>query len=220
MDEAPILITAAEPEAAIPTLWEGPPLDLPAGAALNPDGSVTVTLAHPFDLQYRQAGDVIRSERITEAVIHRMNGADMLRVMKAKDRERAAMIAALRITPARYELWAQHMDARDESLLGEVVAEIMQAGRTGLSAQAEDHGDAVTLRLLLPANDDQGTLWEEIRFPRLTVVARRRIGEADEPLVAFVQHGTGLTPKSARALVHAMDAADVAGVMGVRGFLS
>ncbi len=220
MADEPILITAAEPEAAIPTLWEGPALDLPTGAVRNPDGSVSVALAHPFDLDYRQAGNVIRSEPVTHVTLHRMTGEDVLKITRAKDRERAAMIAALRITPARYELWSQKMDARDESMIGAVVAELMGAGQAGLPDQARDEGDTVALTLMIPATDDQGTVWSEIRFPTLTVAARRRIGEAEEPLVSFVQHGTGLTPKSAKALVHAMDAADAAAVIRVRGFLS
>ncbi len=220
MSDTPILITAAEPEPAIPTLHDGPVMDLPDGAVLNHDGSVTVTLRWPFDIQYRQGGGEVRSERVADVTLRRLTGADVLKVTKAKDATRAAMVAAIGVTPARFELWAHQMDARDETTIGLVVAELMAVGRTGLPERAEDDGGVVHLPLLFPAADDAGTVWSALRFPRLTAAHRRRMQDADERLVWAVQHATALTPKSAKALVNAMDAADAAAVIQVIGFLS
>lgn len=215
-----LLITEAAPDAVVPTLWEGPELDLPPGAVLNGDGSVTVTLRYPFDLAYRQGAETIRSERVAEVTLRRLTGADVLKITKAKDAARAAIVAAAGLTPARFELWCQKLDASDETLLGQVVTEMMGVGRSGLPEQAEDRGDAVLLRLLFPAEDDQGTAWSELRFPRMTAAQRRRMTDADESLVWAVQHATGLTPKGARALLVAMDAADAAAITRVLGFLA
>lgn len=218
--DAPDIRITAEDDGVIPTLWEGPELDLPDGAVLNGDGTVTVTLRYPFELAYRQGGDTIRSDRIGEVRLRRLSGIDVLKITKARDAARAAIIAAAGLTPARWELWSQKLDATDETRLGKAVTEMMGVGRSGLPDEAEDLGEAVLLRLLFPTADETGTVWSELRFPRLTAAQRRRMQDAEESLVWGVQHATSLSPKSARALLVGMDAADAAAITRVLGFLS
>lgn len=216
-----LIITEDTPVVSVPVLWEGPGMDeLPDGATLNADGSVTVTLAYPFTLSYRAAGSdqVAKSDLVETVTLHRLTGAHVRKMRTAKDPARAMISASARISAARLELWLKQMDAADETTLSEVVT-AMLAIAPGLPHQAEDQGDAVELRLLFPRDDEEGGSWESLRFARMTAAMRRQMQEADDPLVWVICNATGLTPRVGRPLLDSMDGADVQAIARVLGFL-
>ena len=219
--EPVILIGDAEPGAGVQLLSDAPPMDLPPGAVLNDDGSVTLTLDYPTAIILRTAGAgaVVRNEPVTQLVLRRLTGADVRKMIAAKNANTMALALSSGLGLAKLNMLQNVMDAADEAAAGIVVSELLGGMNPGLPAQAEETPEGVTLKLWWPAADEEGTVCSEILFKRLTAAQRRQAADAPNLLDWGVALSTGMTPKVAKTLVDAMDGADAMAVNQVILFL-
>ncbi len=67
---------------------------LPAHAIVNNDGSVTLPLRAPRELQIRSATRGVRSQRFDQLTFHRLNGADLRAIVAAAPASRSAVMLA------------------------------------------------------------------------------------------------------------------------------
>ena len=220
INEATIVITDT-PDDGVPVLFEGPPLDLPANAEQNPDGSVTLTLKRPFELKFRPAGSeqVARVEPYTHLLLRRLTGADVRKMIAAKNAADMALALSSGLGPAKLNMMRPKLDAADEGAAGEIVSELLGGMKPGLPAHAEEADDAVVLPLFKPAIDGQGMVWDRLTLKRLTAQERRQAADADNLLDWAVARATALSPKLAKGVVDDMDGADAMGVNQVILFL-
>ena len=142
-----IIIADTLPE-ELPTLYEGPAMNLPPGAELKGDGSVTLTLAYPKTLRFRK-GDAEETLPIDTLTFRRMNGAQARKIVNAKDKGVVGFSAATGVTPARANLIINALDAADGMDAAEVVNELLGGAGVGLPDNAVSTPDGVTLSLLL-----------------------------------------------------------------------
>ena len=214
-----VLVIDGTLPAQIPTLYEGPALDLPAGAVMNEDGSVILTLDYPKTLRFSSAGQV-REEPIDSLVFHRMSGSDGRRIINAKNQAVIGFAASARMTPGRSNLILNVLDAADGMAAGLVVTELLGgAANGGLPDHAVSSPDGVKLDLLFAVTGEDGTEYTDMFFPRMTVAERNKAQAATDILDFVTGQVTGLTPKLAHDLLDKMDAADVRSVYRVIGFL-
>lgn len=202
----------------IPTLYEGPAMDLPAGAVQNGDGSVTLTLAYPKTLKFK-TGDQVRQEPIETLMFHRVTGEAARKIIAAKDKSTVGFAASARMTPARANLIVNALDAADGMAAAEVVTELLGGSAGGLPENATSTPDGVTLSLLFPTCDNEGTEHTELTFPRMTVGQRNQAQAQPDILDYVAAKATGLTPKQAHELLDKMDGADLRSVNRVVLFL-
>jgi hypothetical protein len=209
------------PDISVPVLSDGPAMDLPPNATLNADGSVTIMLDYPKVLKYRQPGSdqVVREEPVDSLTLRRLTGADVRKMIGAKNPTATALALASGLGAAKLHLLAQIMDARDDSAANEVVGELLGGMKMGLPEHATETRDGVTLPLWRPTVDEEGTAHTEVLFKRLTAAQRRQAADAPNLLDWGVALATGITPKSAKFLVDAMDGADAMAVNQVILFL-
>lgn len=207
--------------AATAVLTEAPPLDLPRGAELNPDGSVTMTLDYPVTLKFRLAGSdaVTREEPVTQLVLRRLTGADVRKMIGAKNPSTMALSLSSGLGLAKLHTLQNVMDASDDAAAAEIVNELLGGFAAGLPAHADETPEGITLPLMYPAADEDGTVRTEISFKRLTAVQRRQAGEAPNLLDWGASMATDVSPKTAKTLVDAMDGADAMAVNRVVLFL-
>lgn len=108
------------------------PLDrLPPHAAKNSDGSVTLPLLYPRDLQIRKLGKV-RTEQYKSLTFHRLNGADQ-RAIAATSEEMMSIVAfarSTRINQAVMTALFDRMDGADIAAAGQVLNSFFATGRT------------------------------------------------------------------------------------------
>ena len=218
--DAPIVIGDL-PDDGIPVLFDGPPMDLPPGATLNADGSVTLALQHPFTLQFKPIGSdqVAREEPFDFLIFRRLGGADVRKMIGAKNAADMALALCTGLGPAKLSLVQKLMDAADEGAASEVVSELLGGLKAGLPPHAEDTPDGIVLPLFKPATDEQGTAFSSLTFKRLTAERRRAAADAPNLLDWGISWATGLSPKAAKSLVDDMDGADAMGVNLVILFL-
>lgn len=221
MNDGPIAIGDPGPDTSVPLLTEAPPMDLPRGATLNGDGSVTLTLDYPKALKFRTPGSefVVREEPITQLVLRRLTGADVRKMIAAKNAVQMALALSSCMGLAKLSLLVQVMDATDEAAANEVVSELLGGFGPELPARAEETPEGITLKLWQPAADEEGTVHAEIAFKRLTAAQRRQAADAPNLLDWGVSLSTGMTPKLAKTLVDSMDGADAMAVNQVILFL-
>lgn len=108
------------------------PLDrLPPHAKKNKDGSVTLPLKFPRDLQVRKNGKV-RTDRYEKLVFHRLNGADQRAIAAAKENDMGVMAFArsTRISQAVMDALFDKMDGADIAAGGQVLNSFFATGRT------------------------------------------------------------------------------------------
>jgi hypothetical protein len=217
MKSPKILIADILPE-EIPTLYEGPAMDLPSGAEQNGDGSITLTLAYPKKLKFKtgQQEEMLPIDTLT---FYRVTGDVARKIIAAKDKSLVGFAASARMTPARSNLIINALDAADGMTAAEVVNELLGGAGGGLPDNAVSTPDGVTLSLLFPTTDADGTEHTEFFFPRMTV-AQRNQAQAQPDILDFVTGKvTGLTPKQAHDLLDKMDGADFRSVNRVVLFL-
>lgn len=107
------------------------PLDrLPAHAVTNADGSVTLPLRFPRELQIKKLGK-IRTERYDELTFHRLTGADQ-RAIAATSEDTMTVVAFARSTglgQAIMNALYDRMDAADIAAGGQVLNSFLASGR-------------------------------------------------------------------------------------------
>jgi hypothetical protein len=212
-----IIIADTLPE-ELPTLYEGPAMNLPPGAELKGDGSVTLTLAYPKTLRFRK-GDAEETLPIDTLTFRRMNGAQARKIVNAKDKGVVGFSAATGVTPARANLIINALDAADGMDAAEVVNELLGGAGVGLPDNAVSTPDGVTLSLLFPVAGEDGTEHAELFFPRMTVQQRNQAQAQPDILDHVVAKVAGVSAKQARDLLDKMDGADFRSVNRVVLFL-
>ena len=221
METDTILIGDALPDTSLPILFDGVPMDLPPSATLNHDGSVTVVLDYPKTLKYRAPGSdiVAREEAFSSLTLRRLTGLDVRKMIGAKNPVEMALSIASGLGPAKLNLLKTVMDATDETAANEVVGELLGGMKQGLPDYAEDSPEGVTLPLLRPAVDEEGTVYTSLTFKRLTAAQRKIAADAASQLDWGIALATGVTPKLAKSLVDRLDGADAMAVNQVILFL-
>jgi hypothetical protein len=127
LDEA-----AAAPADAVPVLAEDDADALPDAAALQPDGSVVLTLHRPVTLRYRAPGAQAVQEDTRETLhFRRLTGADMRAITQAAAGDRAVLAIgrSAGIRPALMNLLFDRMDGADVAAAGDVVGFFLGSGR-------------------------------------------------------------------------------------------
>lgn len=221
MSETPIFIGDAAPDSAVPLLTNFPPMDLPPGATQNADGSVTLTLDYPKPLKFRLVGSdtVTREEPVTELRLRRLTGADVRKMIAAKNSVTAALAFSSGLGLGKLALLQEVMDAMDDAAANIVVSELLGGMKPGLPDHAEDTAEGILLPLWQPVAAEDGTVHASILFRRLTAAQRRQASDAPNLLDWAVHLATGMTPKQAKTLVDSMDGADALAVNQVILFL-
>ncbi len=217
----PIAIGDVPPDLTIPVLPDGPPMDLPSGCTINPDGSVTLTLDYPCSVKYRVPGtdQVVKEDRYDSLTLRRLTGADVRKIIAAKNPTSTALALSTGLGAGKLALFQNVADASDDAAASDVVNELLGGIKAALPAHAEETADGILLPLFRPVEDDAGTLCRELLFKRLTAAQRRQASEAPNLLDWGVALSAGVTPKEAKALVDAMDGADAMAVNRVVLFL-
>lgn len=107
------------------------PLDrLPPNAVTNQDGSVTLTLLYPRELQIRKLGK-IRTDKYDKLTFHRLTGADQ-RAIAATSEEMMSVVAfarSTRISQAVMNALFDKMDGADIAAGGQVLNSFFATGR-------------------------------------------------------------------------------------------
>ncbi|WP_152979827.1 hypothetical protein [Mesorhizobium sp. 1M-11] len=108
------------------------PLDkLPPRAIPNADGSVTLPLLYPKELQIRKLGK-IRTDRFDSLTFHRLTGADQ-RAIAATSEETMSVVAfarSTRLSQAVMNALFDKMDGADIAAGGQVLNSFFATGRT------------------------------------------------------------------------------------------
>ncbi|MGO4558326.1 hypothetical protein [Mesorhizobium sp. 2RAF21] len=129
-EEAPIAVDAETDADVVDEDID--PLDrLPPHAKKNQDGSVTLPLKFPRDLQIRKNGKV-RTDRYERLVFHRLNGADQRAIAAAKEDDMSvvAFARSTRISQAIMNALFDKMDGADIAAGGQVLNSFFATGRT------------------------------------------------------------------------------------------
>lgn len=108
------------------------PLDrLPPHAFTNTDGSVTLPLKFPRELQVRKDGKT-RTDRYDQLVFHRLTGADQRAIAAASDENTGAVAFArsTRLNQAVMNALFDKMDLSDITAGGQVLNSFFATGRT------------------------------------------------------------------------------------------
>lgn len=103
---------------------------LPPQAIQNADGSVTLPLRYPQELQVRMGGKV-RVHRYAELTFHRLNGADQ-RAIAAASEEMMSVVAfarSTRILQVEMNKLFDKLDGADISAGGQVLNSFFASGR-------------------------------------------------------------------------------------------
>jgi hypothetical protein len=214
MEPREIIVGDPQPDLSLPILQEDLALDLPSNAVLNPDGTVTVTFDYPAVLKFRQVGSeaIAREETIASLTLRRLSGVDVRKMIAAKNPTTMALALSSGLSLGKLSLLQQRMDARDEASANDVVDQMLGGLKMGLPDHATDTEDGVTLPLRVPAVAGDGTVFNELKFGRLTAAQRRQAAEAANILDWGMALATGMTPKQAQELVDGMDGADAMAV--------
>lgn len=106
--------------------------ELPKRARLNPDGSVTLPLRYPRELQIRSGSGGIRTERFDAFTFHRVVGADLKAVSATSDETRPVVMMArsARVRQAVMNALFDRLDGADIADAIAVVASFFPSGRT------------------------------------------------------------------------------------------
>ena len=216
----PILIADLPIDTAAPAN-DAPPMDLPPNAVLNADGTVTLALEWPCQVEMRKAGtsEVAATEPYATLTLRRLTGADVRAMIAAKDSSEMALALSSGLGLGKLRRLQTVLDARDEADANAVIGEFLGAGGQGLPPRATEADGVITLPMLYPAADEDGTIHDQMVFKRMTAVMRKQAVAAKSILDWAVAAATGLTQKQASALVDAMDGADAVAVNQVVLFL-
>ena len=116
--------------------WRSSPIrdaaKLPANAAMQPDGSVKLTLAYPFTLRWKnRAGDVTKTDSYPDLTMRRLTGADMRAIESASKGHyvTTGLAKSCRMDQARFNALYDRMDAVDTNAAAEVLGFFMGVGR-------------------------------------------------------------------------------------------
>ncbi|MCR9123005.1 MAG: hypothetical protein NXH91_12110 [Phyllobacteriaceae bacterium] len=104
---------------------------LPKGAVVNEDGSVTITLSRPVTLKTRKAGKV-REKHFETLTLHRMTGADIRAINGVADEHRVVtgLARSTRTNQAVMNGLFDRMIDFDIMQAGQVLNHFLASGRT------------------------------------------------------------------------------------------
>jgi len=104
---------------------------LPKGAVRNDDGSVTLPLIKPVDLQIRDQTGKVRTQSYDSLTFHYLTGADLRAVQSAKQGEQniVALARATRLSSAVMNKLFDKMHVADINAGGEVLAAFLATSR-------------------------------------------------------------------------------------------
>lgn len=216
MAKTPVIAISHVPEPLDDAVIDSSYMELPTGAEAQPDGSVILALDRPVKLR-SGAGE----EEIEQLHMLRLHGAEMRKVLSAKDGSKVMLGLSIGFPPARLALFYAKADAADMTAATKVVAEMVQFGE-GLPDDASKHADGtVTLPIHMPFEHD-GELIQELHFKRLTggdldTVKRT---EGVETLLRLLSRSIGKTPKVMGDMFDLMDGRDIIAAQRVTAFLS
>ena len=217
-------LTGAGAEPEIPVLRDQDGLELPEGAALNPDGSVTLTFEDPATVVFRPMGGAEAERWTVESLtLQRIKGRELRKVLAAKAARQPNLLLSLSsgISEAKLALLYPAMAAPDLSAARMVLNALIDTGGDGLQAQAEQRDDGtILLPLREAATDGDEEIRHELVFKKLRADALIAMQNAKDLLSTALHKATGLSLKAASGLIDDMDAADVNAAQRVIGFLS
>lgn len=129
-EDAPVAAGSAVPAGVVDE--DVDPLDkVPDRAVRNADGSITLPLLYPQELQIRRLGK-IRTDKYDSLTFHRLNGADQRAIAAASD-ETQAVVAfgrSTRMSQAIMNALFDKMDGADIAAGGQVLNSFFATGRT------------------------------------------------------------------------------------------
>ncbi len=106
--------------------------ELPRGATLNDDGSVTLVLRFPVLLQWKTVGsEVVQSDRYDTLTFHRLRGADMKEISKAS-RDKTIVVGLARsagISELKMDAVFDRMDGADAGAAGQILSYFLGGGQ-------------------------------------------------------------------------------------------
>jgi len=104
---------------------------LPKGASRNDDGSVTLTLLKPVDVQIRDQSGKVRTQAYDSLTFHHLTGADVraIRAAKQGDENIIAFARATKISEAVMNRLFDKMHIADINGAGEVMASFLTPSR-------------------------------------------------------------------------------------------
>lgn len=129
-EDGPVAAAAAEDADVVDE--DADPRDrLPGHAVKNKDGSITLPLKYPQDLQIRKNGKV-RTDTYTHLVFHRLNGGDQRAIAAAKEEDWGvvAFARSTRLSGAVMNALYDKMDGADIAAGGQVLNSFFATGRT------------------------------------------------------------------------------------------
>ena len=99
------------------------PAELPAGAVQNDDGSVTLTLRYPKEIQIRNGAGKTRTERYDTLTFHRLTGADLNAVRATADQhqQRVLFTRSTRMQGPLMQALYERLDGKDIARAGQVL---------------------------------------------------------------------------------------------------
>jgi hypothetical protein len=202
-------------------LSDGPFVDLPvARATLNPDGSVTLPLEHPFKLELKQNGQVVRTEEYDHFLLRRLKGDEVQKAFAAKGFNDQALAISSGLGLGKLNQLGGKLDSTDYQDAIDILGALLGADDKGpLPPHAEDTGPAIVLPMLYPAFGADGVQIEALTFARMNVQKRKQVEQAPDQLVWGIGYATGMTPKDVKELLPNMDGADAVAVNRVVSFL-
>ena len=189
----------------------------PAGATINPDGTVTLALSKPVSVKCRRAGrDGGELIVYRELVFHRLSGAAVLHGLRAKaPRGRIVLARSLKISLADFALLYDALSECDRVVTCEVVVFLTQL-EDGIPARVVRQADGGFLLPLLFPTSDGTAVHSSLQFQPLTKAQIAAIPKAADAFVPFaLHHATGLPLRTARHLADTMDAADALAALEV-----
>nr|WP_294555830.1 hypothetical protein [uncultured Rhodopila sp.] len=193
----------------LPMLGEAASMELPPGATVNQDGSVTLLLDYPFELEFRvQGSDTVQTEHFGQLVLRRLDGPAVRKMLASPNAAKHALALSLGISLAKLALIKTKIDARDETAAGDVVQELLGGLKGGLPEGVEETPGGIKLPLRYPVTDAEGATVSEISFARITAAQKAVILRSQSPVDWGIAAAIGISPKAAKALVDQMDGAD------------
>ena len=103
---------------------------LPPRAALQPDGSVILTLREPVVMRWTRDGEAVREERHEALHMHRLNGAAMRAVMSAGQGHAVTtgIAKSCRMAQAVFDKLFDRMDGADAAAAAQVFSFFLSGG--------------------------------------------------------------------------------------------
>lgn len=188
--------------------------DLPAGATVNPDGSVTLAVSCRLPVpRDHPDGSGIDGHQL---IFRRLTGADYRKIVRAKNKLAAALHRSLGWASGDVSRLEQDLDSTDLVAVFAVVGYLLLGAGSVPDRAVPQLGGGFVLPLLYPFSDGR-TAYHSLCFRPLTVEQSLACGapERDGFMANCLSRSTGLPLWSASSVVDRMDAADFAAAQAI-----